>query len=147
MSEHTPTPWLPIETARKDGSFIIVRGFKSDSFALEDLETVNCHWGEVCITHGPRKYGWVTGWIQDECNTRKELKNPTHWMPFEKESEDHAAYIVTAVSCHDELVEALKMVTFPPLHSNSEDEDLCVVSMSVKNFRYIKAALAKVGAA
>lgn len=69
--EADETGWIPIDTAPKDGSDIIL---------ANDDEIKTAHWDDVSM--GDKK-GWQVACEPGNFwNYYTEIKNPTHWMPL-----------------------------------------------------------------
>ena len=78
-----PTGWQPIETAPKDGTFILLTGgtTSEDDYNKEGVETsrpVTAKWlnDPYCESD--------SGWVYDywDGNWRSGYDKPTHWMPL-----------------------------------------------------------------
>ena len=69
--------WQPIETAPKDGTFMILSGYKYNNewrAAIADVFVMNARW----VAYG-RWCGRYEEWTGSRVD---ELYPPTHWMPL-----------------------------------------------------------------
>jgi hypothetical protein len=71
----------PIETAPKDGTFVLLFGGRTDEEAEHDVTEAECTRPVVAKWEANDGYaggGWVfAAW---ECGWRSSYENPTHWM-------------------------------------------------------------------
>lgn len=68
LAEKDDGGWLPIESAPKDGTYILV-------YCGDDFQAV-CYWSDSI---------WATkggAWIYDECRSDTVELQPTHWQPL-----------------------------------------------------------------
>lgn len=65
------TDWQPIETAPKDGTFVILKGGEHDE-----------GYGAPCVVAFWDGRFWVYAYW--DTNWRSSYRNPTHWMPIPK---------------------------------------------------------------
>jgi len=103
--------WLPIETAPKDGSWILLRG--RTGYIRTPYRVHVGHWDAEYRPKSP----WQTS---ERCSFTDDgdSEGPTHWSPLEnpdpqirqleKELEEKTAALHTAVKIIDDLTAALK---------------------------------------
>jgi len=77
--KHTPGPWLPIETAPKDGTRILL--FREGQQYVGRWYPVYETWG-VAAQREPGEWGSFTSIGECRVGQVKFWDGPTHWMPL-----------------------------------------------------------------
>jgi hypothetical protein len=76
LAEELKPQWLNIESAPKDGTYILA----TDDGSWKGCFI--CHWDDVSGAHYTpvREFGWATHY--DDQTMQYESEDPTHWMPL-----------------------------------------------------------------
>ena len=78
--------WRPIDTAPKDGTYILVVGGK-DSFGCKLKRPYIATSGFRLSPYGPKEQVWLIGDLKED--EEMIVAYPTHWMPLPESPKDN----------------------------------------------------------